>query len=324
MSDIRIFGLGSTAEFAHALAAELGTTLSPQEERVFEDGEHKLRPLADLCGADVYLVHALQGEPGQSPHDKLCRLLFMLATVRDHGAARATAVVPYLCYARKDRRTRPGDPLPARYMAQLLQAVGCDALVTLDVHNPAALENAYRCRTLNLSPDSLFLDRLLDAWPEDEPCVVLAPDSGALRRAENLRKLLAARRGEPPSLGLMEKWRGGGEVSGETLFADVRDSTVILIDDMVVSGTTLVRAARAARDAGARRVLAAASHGVLLGDAATQLAPPLVDHLLLTDSVLGSASRAALPGHIEVVSCAPLFAQAIRALRHCSPGWPSY
>ena len=91
-----LFSLDSDATFAQALAASLGQPLAPHEDRRFEDGEHKLRPLADPRGRDAYVVASLHGGPVDSPQDKLCLLLMFIATLREHGAARVTAVVPYL------------------------------------------------------------------------------------------------------------------------------------------------------------------------------------------------------------------------------------
>src|SRR5512136_1145499 len=140
----RLFALEATAEFGRAVSNWLGRPLSPHEERGFEDGEHKIRPLANVQNADVYVVQSLHGGPTESANDKLCRLLFFIGALKDSGAARVTAVVPYLCYARKDRRTKPGDPVTTRYVAGLFESVGTDCIVTLEVHNPVAFENAFR------------------------------------------------------------------------------------------------------------------------------------------------------------------------------------
>ena len=146
MTDQRLslFALHATAELGAAVAAALGRPLAAHEEREFEDGEHKARPLEAVRGADVFVLQSLHGGPEQSANDKLCRLLFFIGALKDSGAARVTALVPYLCYARKDRRTKPNDPVTTRYVASLFEAVGTDAVVTLDVHNPAAFENAFR------------------------------------------------------------------------------------------------------------------------------------------------------------------------------------
>ena len=93
----------------------------------------------------------------ESVHDKLCKLLFFIATLKDSGAQRVTAIVPYLCYARKDRRTKARDPVTMRYVASLFEAVGVDRVVTIDVHNLQAYQNAFRCKTEHIEAQNLFV-----------------------------------------------------------------------------------------------------------------------------------------------------------------------
>ena len=125
-------------------------------------------------GADAYVIQSLHSGPSQSAADKLCRLLFLIGALKDAGAARVTAVTPYLCYARKDRRTKARDPVTTRYLANLFESVGTDMIVTLDVHNPSAFENAFRCRTITARPRrclSIMLERaFVDAFRSD--CVI--------------------------------------------------------------------------------------------------------------------------------------------------------
>lgn len=311
MARIKLFGLGASQPQAQAIAASLGIATSAHEEREFDDGEHKARPLEDVRGADVYVVHSLYADAVQSPNDKLCRLLFFLATLRDHGAARVSAVLPYLCYARKDCRTQPFDPLTLRYVAQLLQSVRVDAVFVLDPHNRAAFENAFGCRTHSLEARALLADHLA-ARLRDQDVTVLSPDTGGVKRADALRRSLARTLQRPVELGLMEKRRSSGVISGEALFAEVAGRSVVIVDDLIGTGATLLRAARAAREAGARSVIAAASHGLFVGDAATVLADPMLDQILVTDSVppfrlQGSQAAARL----QVLASASVFARAI-------------
>lgn len=314
MSGIQLFGLGTSQPQARAIADALGIMPAEHEEREFDDGEHKARPLASVRGADVYVVHSLYTEPGQSLNDKLCRLLFFLSTARDHGAARTTAVVPYLGYARKDRRTKPHDPVTSRYVAQLFEACGTDRVLALDVHNPAAFDNAFRCGALHVEARELFMGHVLPALRGRE-VTVLSPDAGGVKRAEALRSALAEALDAPVELGLMEKQRSAGVVSGEALFAQVDGRSVVIVDDLIGTGTTLLRAARASRAAGATSVIAVASHGLFVGDAAEAMADPALDRIVVTDSVppfrlQGSAAAE----RIDVLACAPLFAETIRRL----------
>jgi ribose-phosphate pyrophosphokinase len=139
---LQLFALAATAGLGRAVAEALQMPIAAHEERGFEDGEHKMRPLDDVAGNDVYVVQSTHGGPYESANDKLMRLAFFIGALKDAGAARITAVVPYLAYARKDRRTKPNDPVTTRYVAQMLESVGADCVVTLEVHNPAAFENA--------------------------------------------------------------------------------------------------------------------------------------------------------------------------------------
>ena len=184
-----IFSLDPESTFATALAAELDETLSRHEDRAFEDGEHKLRPLVDPRGDDVYVVASLHGGPQDSPHDKLCRLLMFIATLREHGAARVSAVVPYLAYARKDRQTKPFDPVTLRYVAQLFEAVGTAQLLVLEAHNVAALQNAFRCTTLHLDAHPAFDGVAIDV-ARGGPIAVASPDPGGVKRAQLWREAL--------------------------------------------------------------------------------------------------------------------------------------
>ena len=177
-----MFSLAPAYPFALALAEALDVTLSPHEERLFPDGECKLRPLVDPRGADAYVVHSLHGGPIDSPHDKLCRLLMFIATLKDHGAARVTAVVPYLAYARKDQQTKPHDPVNLRYVAQLFDAVGVAQLIVLEAHNVAAFQNAFRCPTVHLSAHPVF-GELAQEIAATGPLAVASPDPGGVKRA---------------------------------------------------------------------------------------------------------------------------------------------
>ena len=211
-----IFALQATSELGAGIARALGAELAPHEEREFEDGEHKARPLLSVRGRDVYVVQSLYGGPDASPDDKLCRLLFFAGAVRDAGAGRLTAVIPYLAYARKDRRSQLRDPITTRYVAQLIEAVGVDRVVAIDVHNLAAFENAFRCPTIHLEARPLFVAHLMPLLRE-QALVVVSPDAGGAKRAELLRESLAGALASDVSLAFMEKRRSRGVVSGQDL-----------------------------------------------------------------------------------------------------------
>jgi len=315
---LRLFALEETAELGAAIAALIGCPVASHEERAFEDGEHKARPLEPVAGMDVYVVHGLHGGPIGSPNDKLCRLLFFIGALKDAGAARVTAVAPYLAYARKDRRTKPYDPVTIRYVAAMFEAVGTDAVVTLDVHNDAAFENAFRCRSVALTAAPLFVDRFKAL--ADGPLSVVSPDTGGAKRADIFREALAAATGRTIGKGFLEKRRSAGVVSGDLFVGDVAGATTLIIDDLVSTGHTLARAARAVRRAGAEKVIAVVTHGLFMAGAAEALADPALDRIVVTDTV-PPFRLAAGPARdkLEVLPSAPLVAEAIRRLHAGAP-----
>ena len=169
-----------------------------------------------------------------------------LPVTRPASADRITAVVPFLCYSRKERKTKSRDPVTTRYVAGLFEAVGVDRVVTLEVHNVAAFQNAFRCRTEHLEAHLIFAQHFAAKLGERELAVV-SPDVGGIKRADRFREILSRRLGREVSGAFVEKRRSAGIVSGEALVGDVADRTVLLIDDMICGGTTLARAAKACR-----------------------------------------------------------------------------
>lgn len=314
LDSVCLFAPMASRDYAATVAAQLGTVLSAHEEREFEDGEHKMRPLVNVRRKDVYVIASLYGEAGASVNDKLCRLLFFLATLRDAGAARVSAVVPYLCYARKDRKTQPRDPVTTRYVAALFEAVGVDRVVTLDVHNLAAFQNAFRVRTEHLVSYPLFVAAILRDTPHEDFAVV-SPDVGGAKRAEQFRQALSNRLGRPVAAGFVEKYRARGVVSGDMLVGDVRGRRVLLVDDMISTGNTMVRAATACGAAGATAIDAVAAHGVFSAAATIAIGNPVVEKYYVTDTVIPyRLERALRVEKLHIVSTAALMALAIRRL----------
>lgn len=308
------FALNGSGILGRAVADAGGFPVAVHEERDFEGGEHKTRPLVSVRGEDVYVLHSLHGIDGASANDKLCRLLFFIAACKENGAARVTAVVPYLAYSRKDRQTKPRDPVTTRYVASLFEAVGADMVVTLDVHTPMAFQNAYRCRTLHLETRKVFAAALGERAPNAGLCV-MSPDGGGVKRAELFRETLEAMTGVSVDFAFMEKRRSAGIVSGSLFAGDVQAKHVIIVDDMIVGGGTMIRAAEACRERGAARVDAVATHALFGKGFATGLKDGPIDRLFVSDSTAPPAVPEGSPlAGLEVVTVAPLIAEAIRRL----------
>jgi ribose-phosphate pyrophosphokinase len=308
-----LFALGGTRDFGERVAQALGTALAEHEERAFEDGEHKARPLVSVRGRHTFAIQSLYSDADQSVNDKLCRLLFFVGALRDASAASVTAIVPYLGYARKDRRTQPRDPVTTRYVAQLIEAVGTDCVITLDVHNLAAYQNAFRCRTVHLEAMPLFVEHLTPVLTEAPRVVVVSPDAGGVKRADLFRKALERVTGRELDSAYMEKARSGGVLWSGRLLGEVSDAAVVIVDDLIATGGTLLQAGRACREAGASHVYAIASHGVFTGAADRLLSDAAFDQVVVTDTIPPFRLDPALARKkLAVLSAAGLFAQAIR------------
>jgi ribose-phosphate pyrophosphokinase len=262
---------------------------------------------------DVYVVQSLAATAEGPVGDRLVRLLFLLAGLRDAGARRRAAIVPYLAFARKDRRTQPRDPVNTRYVAELLEAIGLDRLIALDVHNPAALDNAFRIPVDHLSALPMMADHFARRL-QGEPLAVASPDVGGIKRAQLFREQLQRRLGRDVEFVFVEKRRSGSTVSGGAIVGAVAERTVIVLDDLCATGGTLLRAAEACRGAGARAVHVAVTHAPMAEGIAIVAESANVDGILCTDSAAQPLEAATGSGtnKLTVLPIAPLFGAALR------------
>jgi ribose-phosphate pyrophosphokinase len=311
---VAVFSLTSGRPLLERICGHLGIVAGRHEERDFEDGEHKIRPLESVRGRDAYVVESLYGDDLLSVNDKLARVLFFIGALRDAGAARVTAITPYLCYARKDRRTKARDPTTTRYVAALFEAVGVDRIVTVDVHNPAAYQNAFRIPAEELTAAPAFVEAFA-ALVAERPVAVVSPDAGGVKRAERFRQALERRLARSVGLAFVEKFRSEGVVRGGTVVGDVAGSAAIIIDDLISSGTTLARAAAACRERGALVTYAAATHGVFSAGANDVLASSALERIVILDTIPPRRlDPELLRRRVQVLDCAPLLASAIHRL----------
>ena len=311
-SPLTLFAINATGEFGRRVSEALSVPLARHEEREFEDGEHKIRPLASVRDQDVFVIQSLYSDQRQSVNDKLCRLLFFLGALTDASAGRITAVIPYLGYARKDQKSQTRDPVTTKYIARLIEAAGADRVVVLDVHNLAAFQNAFRIHTEHLDTRKLFARYFAERLRDREKLVVISPDIGGIKRVERFRETLERQLEQEIGSGFLEKARALGKMTPGRLTGEVDGAAVIVIDDMISTGGTLAAVARAARERGAGEVYAAAAHGVFVDTANELLAGGELDGIIVTDSV--APYRLTNPRVIEkltVLPVAPLFAEAI-------------
>ncbi|HYB66320.1 MAG TPA: ribose-phosphate diphosphokinase [Steroidobacteraceae bacterium] len=317
----RLFALSESRDLGLSIGASAGLSLAPLEERRFESGEFKLRPLESVRDRTAFVVEALAGDQTVPTAERLVRLLFLLSGLKDAGATRRIALVPYLAFARKERRTQLRDPVNSRYVAQLLEAAGLDRLIALDVHNPAALDNSFRIPVDHLSAMPMMADHFAHQLAAT-PLTVVSPDVGGIKRAQLFRELLQRRLNREVELAFIEKRRALEVVASGALVGEVSRREVIVIDDLCASGGTLLRAAEVCRRAGAQAVHAAVTHAPLPAGLAALLTAASLASVVVTDSV-GSdpaAARSAAAGpRLTVLAVGPLFGQALRRILDGKP-----
>jgi ribose-phosphate pyrophosphokinase len=315
IENLKIFSLNSGKPFAEKVAAHLGRQLTDHEERAFEDGEHKIRTLESVRGKQVYIIQSLHSDSNMSVNDKLCRLLFFTGSLKEACAKKITLLIPYLCYARKDRKTKERDPVTTKYLAQIIESVGTNHVVALDVHNLQAFQNSFRCYTDHLEARKLFSAYFSGILNKEEEPVIMSPDAGGMKRADEFRISLGKKTGRDLPVIFMEKKRSSGIVSGSSnLSGDVKNRTVIIIDDLISSGTTLARAAAACKDSGAVKVYAAATHPVFSSKANENLKSDALDKIVVTNSVPFTGIDQDCQSRIEILDTSFLFSECIKRI----------
>jgi ribose-phosphate pyrophosphokinase len=288
---------------AEAIAGKLGLRLAQRTLGRFPDGELHVELEESVRGHDVYLV-----QPTGPPADEnLLELLLVADACRRAGSARTTAVVPYLGYARQDRRARGREPIAARLVADLIQTAGLERVVAVDLHT-TAIEGLFRMPIEHLSAMPLLAEAA-HPWiaRAEAPGVVVAPDLGAMRLAERYARALKL------PLAVVHKSRLTGDavrIGGVT--GEVRGRAPVIVDDMVSTGGTIAAAVEALLERGALAdVTVVASHALLVGTAIERLQNLALRRLIVTDSVPVAAD---CPLPVAVVSLAPLLADVIDRL----------
>jgi len=279
-----IFAPGESRALAQAVSQAAGVPLAELEEREYEGGEFKLRPLRSVRGQAVFVLQSLVETRAAPIALRLVRLLFLLQTLKDAGAGELTAVIPYLAYARKDRRNKPRDPVYTRYLAQLLEAAGVDRVIVLDVHNSAALDNAFRIPTEHLTALPMMAEHFAAQFPAGK-LAVASPDIGGIKRAQQFREILERRLGREIELIFIEKRRDGQVISGGAIVGDAHGRNVVVLDDLCASGATLMKAVTSLHNAGATSVHAAVTHTPLEAGLAALGTTNGIAQIIVTDSI---------------------------------------
>jgi len=293
----------SNRPLAAQIAQILGVTPCPRTLHRFPDGELHVELEDSVRGQDVYVVQSTS----RPVDEHLMELCFLADACRRTGVGRLTAVIPYFGYARQDHRRSSREAVGAAVIANLIEAAGFARVIALDLHAPA-LEAAFRIPLDHLSATHV----LADAIRSTADSVIVAPDLGAARLAHRYQSHLNL-----PVIVLHKARISGSEVSLRRPVADLGGRTPILIDDMIATGGTIEAAARGLLAAGCKPDLSvAATHALFVGPATARLQGLPIRQWLGTNSVDVGTD---LPAHFQVVSVAPLLADAISRLHHDQP-----
>ncbi len=297
---MKIFTGRAHPGLAEAIASHLGVGLAAMKVDRFRDGEIRVAIEESVRGTDVFVV-----QPTCPPvNENLIELLIIIDAMRRASAKTVTAVIPYYGYARQDRKTKARDPITAKLVANLLVTAGCDRMVTVDLH--AGQVQGF----FDIPVDPLLAMPILSKYFEEtglEDFVVASPDIGGVARARVMAGKVHA------DLVVIDKRRPAPDVSEVmNIIGDVDGRSVVLVDDIIDTGGTLVQAAEALHGAGARDVYAACTHALLSGPARDILAASGIKKIVVTDTIPIDESRR--PERMEVLSVAPLLAEAIRRI----------
>lgn len=302
MTNLRIFAGRSNRALAELIAQYLGYPLGRVQLDDFPDGEISLKLLDDVRGCDAFIVQSTC-PPGNT---NLIELLIFIDCMKRASAKRITAVIPYFGYARQDRKDEGRVPITAKLVANLVTTAGADRVLTLDLH-AAQIQGFFDIPVDNLSAEPVFSAYV--ASLEVGPLVLVSPDVGNVKRA----RVYANRLGG--ELAIIDKRRvSGSEIQTQAIIGDVSNKSVLMVDDIIATGGTVVRASELVRKNGARQIIAGATHGVLCGPAVERLAGAPIDHLAVTDTVpIAPAVREKLP-NLTVLSVSELMGEAIRRI----------
>ena len=304
MADMKIFAGNGTPELAQKIADRLFTKLGNAKVASFSDGEICVEINENVRGSDVFIIQSTCAPT----NDNLMELIVMIDAMRRASAERITAVIPYFGYARQDRRLRSARvPISAKVCAKLLESVGVDRVLTVDLH-AEQIQGFFDVPVDNCFGSPILVDDINNH--DFDNLVVVSPDIGGVVRARAIAKLL----GEETNIAIIDKRRPRPNVSEVMhLIGDVEGRDCIIVDDMIDTGGTLCKAADALKARGAKRVFAYATHPVLSGSALKNISESSIDEIVVTDSIPLSEEMEKT-GKVRVLSLSFMLAEAIRRI----------
>ncbi len=292
-------------ELAAKIASKLDVALGGVTRKTFSNGEVYCRYEESVRGADVFIVQPTCGNAGTglSANDALMELLEMIDAAVGGSAHRVIAVTPWYGYSRQDKKSAPREPISARLVARMLEAAGIDRILTMDLHS-GQIQGFFQKPCDHMTALFMLTQYFADLALED--LVVVAPDAGRVKLNKNFASKIGA------DLAILNKERPAQQVAAiNYVIGDVAGKTAVLVDDLIDTAGTLKAAAEAVKDAGARRVYAAATHGVFSGNSWENLAAAGFEQVVVTDTI---PLPTGAPDNVRVLSCADLLTNSIRQI----------
>lgn len=299
--DLAILAGTANPLLAQNIANCLGVPLTPCRAHIFSEGNVFVRIKENVRGKDVYVIQGCQ----YPVNDNFMELLFWIDALRRASAQNVTAVIPFFSYAQGDKKDEPRVSIRARVCADAIEAAGADRVLTMDLHSPQ-IQGFFRLPVDHLYGRNVLVEHFKTKGVTD--LVVCSPDVGFAKGAAAYANLLSC----PVVIGNKQRTDHTETVQIVEVIGDVKDKNVLLVDDLTITGRSLIEMARVLKQRGAKDIYAAVTHGVLSKGAGPRIAESDIKTMFITDTIESSFDP--LPPNVEVVSVAKLFAAAIRSI----------
>ena len=298
---LRVFGGTASQELTQRVCQHLGIEPGRCEARIYGEGNTLVRVLENVRGKDVFIIQTLSWPV----NDNFVELLFWIDAFKRASAAQVTAVVPFFSYAKGDKKDEPRVSIRARACADCLEAVGVDRVLTMDLH-AAQIQGFFHVPVDHLLAMPLFVEHFKPMIKDPQDWVVVAPDAGFAKHARGYAQALGT------SLAIVDKSRSEVDerASAMDVIGEVKGKRVLICDDVIFAGSTVVVACDLLMKKGAVEAHAVVSHGVLSEGAAELIGNSGLTEVVITDTI--EYRFAELPDKVKVISSAKLFARAIR------------
>lgn len=302
LGKIKVFTGNANRDLVKNICRELNIEMGKCEVTHFSDGEISVNIGETVRGCDVFII-----QPTNTPvNDNIMELLILIDAVKRASAGRINAVIPYYGYARQDRKTKARDPITAKLVANLLTTAGADRVVGMDLH-AGQIQGYFDIPVDHLSAIPILAEHFKSLV--DENTVIVSPDLGGVTRARTFANILDL------PIAIIEKRRPKANVSEVmNVIGEIEGRDVILVDDIIDTAGTIVKAASVLKTFGAKKVYGCATHGVLSGPALDRIHNSELEKFVITDTI--PLSDMAKIDKIEVVSVAPIFAEAIKRINN--------